>query len=122
MAALTAARLTLAALPFKWWRSSIGWSRSDPVNLSEAVDARRLAAHVDWASELLPFATKCLPRAMALSWMLRSKKIGHTVVFAVRPADRRGRDDDLHAWVEVRSEIVIGDLAGPWHETLRLGA
>lgn len=86
-----------------------------------AAESRRLAAHVDGAARRAPFQTKCLPRAMALSWMLRARKIDHAVVFAVRPEAERGSADQLHAWVEVAGETVIGDLPGPWVETLRLG-
>jgi len=84
-------------------------------------EAKRLAAHVEWAAKLLPFQTKCLGRAMALSWMLRRRRIGHIVVFAVRPPEMRGSDEDLHAWVEVGGQTVLGALPGPWVETLRLG-
>jgi len=28
----------------------------------------------------------------------------------------------LHAWVEVKGGTILGDLPGPWIETLRLGA
>ena len=82
----------------------------------------RLAADVEWAAKRLPFSTKCLPRAMALSWMLRRRRLPHTVVIAVRPNDLRHSADALHAWVEVGGEKIIGDLPGPWIETLRLGA
>jgi hypothetical protein len=84
-------------------------------------DAHRFAAHVEWAARLLPFSTKCLPRAMALSWILRSMGIAHCVTFAVRPAEHGGSDDQLHAWVDVAGETIIGELPGPWVETLRLG-
>jgi len=33
----------------------------------------------------------------------------------------RGTADDLHAWVEVAGKTILGDLPGPWVETLRLG-
>lgn len=87
----------------------------------DLAEAKRIAAHVEWGARRLPFATKCLPRAMALSWMLRRRRVAHVVVFAVRPAHLRGSDDDLHAWVEVGGEKIIGDLPGPWLETLRIG-
>jgi len=53
--------------------------------------------------------------------MLRARKIDHSIVFAVRPEAERGSADPLHAWVEVAGETVIGDVPGPWVETLRLG-
>jgi hypothetical protein len=58
---------------------------------------------------------------MALSWLLRKKKIAHFLVFAVRPSEIRTSADALHAWVEVGGTKVIGDVPGPWIEMLRLG-
>jgi hypothetical protein len=113
------ARLTVAALRFARWRDSLGGG--PPPAPDEIAEAVRLAAHVEWAARLLPFDTKCLPRAMALSWLLRGRCIGHAVIFAVRPAETRPSDDDLHAWVEVAGKPILGDLPGPWVETLRLG-
>ncbi|MFL6730244.1 MAG: lasso peptide biosynthesis B2 protein [Sphingomicrobium sp.] len=110
------ARLLIAWIPFDRWRGTLGFD--GPVRLS---DARRHAAVVEWAARRLPFAFKCLPRAMALSWILRRKRLGHTVVFAVRPAQLRNSADSLHAWVEVGGTTLIGELPGPWLETLRLG-
>jgi len=55
-----------------------------------------------------------------LSWMLRGRGIGHAFVFAVRPAGLRDDDDALHAWVEIDRAKILGDLPGPWVETLRL--
>jgi len=74
------------------------------------------------AAAWLPFSTNCLPRAMALSWMLRRTGIGHEVVLAVGPAHLRDSVDTLHAGVAVDGTRIIGDLPGPWLETVRLGA
>ena len=120
MAALAGARLLVALAPFEWWRKSLGFDSDGQT--AAASDARRVATQVERAATRLPFDTKCLPRAMALSWLLRQKRIGHTVVFAVRPADLRNSPDALHAWVEVDGSKVIGDLPGPWLQTLRLGS
>ena len=121
MAVLCVARIVVATLPFKWWRDTLGESRAiggtDYVSLS----TRRFAAHMEWAARLLPFQTKCLPRCMALSWILQCKQVNHCVVFAVRPAEQRASNDQLHAWVEVGNETIFGDLMGDWVETLRLG-
>lgn len=87
-----------------------------------ADEARQRARQVERAASWLPFGTKCLPRAMALSWLLRRERIRHAVIVAVRPPDWRDRRDALHAWVEVGGERVLGDLPGPWVETLRQGA
>ena len=117
---LTIAQLTVTVLPFKFWRNSLGHEGASPSKEAVA-EASLLAAHIEWAAKLLPFATKCLPQAMALSWMLRRRRLTHIVVFAVRPAEARSSVDALHAWLEVNGAKVIGDLAGPWIETLRLG-
>jgi hypothetical protein len=116
MALLCWARLLVAVVPFERWRGTLGCAAP-----SELAAAQRVAKLVEWAATRLPFDPQCLPRAMALSWMLRRRRLGHTVVIAVRPPEARGADDDLHAWVEVGSETIIGELPGPWVETLRLG-
>jgi hypothetical protein len=120
MVALSAARLIVATIPFKRWQNGLG-GPVEAVPQMTVADAASFAAHVEWAAKRLPFSTKCLPRAMALSWILRSRKIAHCVVFAVRPAELRGSNDQLHAWVEIGNEKIIGELPGPWIETLRLG-
>lgn len=84
-------------------------------------EANRIARQVEWAAERLPFTSKCLPRAIALSWVLRRKRIGHAVVIAARPEHMRQAGDVLHAWVEVSGAKILGELPGPWVETLRRG-
>ena len=121
MVALCAARLMIATIPFRRWRHGIGGTAAARASRQLSKDAVRLAAHVEWAAKRLPFETKCLPRAMALSWILRSRTIEHCLVFAVRPAELRGTDDQLHAWVEVAGDIILGKMPGPWVVTLRLG-
>jgi hypothetical protein len=118
MAMLCWARLVVAWAPFERWRDSLGDASGQP----NPAEARRLGSCVERAAERLPFATKCLPRAMALSWILRRRRIGHAVVFAVRPVHLRDSADTLHAWVEIDGAKLLGDLPGPWVETLRLGA
>lgn len=114
---LCRARLLVALVPLEHWRESLGESAGRPAS----AEARRLARQVESAAAWLPFETKCLARAMALSWLLRRFQIRHAVVFAVRPPALRNAPDALHAWVETEGAIIIGDLPGPWLETLRLG-
>jgi hypothetical protein len=118
MAELCRARLLIASAPFGSWRNSLGLDSSAGEHAGD--QARHLAADVKWAATKLPFAAKCLPQAIALSRLLRKKRIGHALVFAVRPPAMRGSDDDLHARVEVGGETVLGALPGPWVDTLRL--
>lgn len=113
MGLLCAARLLVAAVPFRLWRTWLGRSSGNG-GKGDVAAARRFAAQVNRAGSRLPFATKCLPRAMALSWLLRRARLPHRLVLAVRPPEQRGGGDDLHAWVEVSETIVLGDLPGPW--------
>ena len=110
---LLAARVLIAALPFRIWREWLG-GRAGGQQPADASAARRLAAQVERAAWRLPLIIKCLPQAMALSWLLRSAGMPHTLVFAARPLGHRDGSDDLHAWVEVADRIVLGDLPGPW--------
>ena len=119
--ALCAAQLLIRTIKFGRWRNTLGWTDECPLD-QRASTSGKLARHVEWASRLIPFSTNCLPCAMALSWMLRSRRIGHSLVFAVRPEDKRGAADKLHAWVEISGETKIGNIPGPWVETLRLGS
>ena len=127
MAMLAWARLAIATVPFERWRGSLGSERDragsgrEPASGDDVNRARRAATLIEHAARRLPFATKCLPRAMALSWMLRHRRIEHALVFAVRPAQERQSADALLAWVEIGGAKLIGDLPGPWVETLRLG-
>ena len=117
MKSLCRAKIEISGLPFERWRRSLGCSLAG----GDKAEARRWTSHVEWAARLLPFELKCLPQAVALSRLLSRRRIGHTLVFAVRPSDMRDQPDALHAWVEIAGEKIIGDLPGPWVETLRLG-
>jgi hypothetical protein len=121
--ALCGARLLIVFLPFRVWRSSLGHASSHiPERHGQLVaEGERLASHVEWAAHRLPFAAECLPQAMALSWLLRRRAIRHVLVFAVRPAGLRSAPDTLHAWIEIDGVTVLGELPGPWVQTLRLG-
>lgn len=130
MALLCVARLAVELLPFRYWRATLGRMAPADSGLGAGGDirsgwtagtagpARRLAVHVDRGATRLPFATKCLPRAMALCWLLRAADIGYVLKIAVRPAAARqarsANNDNLHAWVESGGSTVIGALPGPW--------
>lgn len=118
MAHLCWAQLLVSWLPFNRWRTSLGLDGD--MQAGSVKRATCLAADVDWAARKLPFTIKCLPRAMALSWMLRRRRLLHTIVIAVRPPNLRLSSDDLHAWVEVDGQTILGELPGPWVETLRI--
>jgi len=144
MLLLGVARLLIQLLPFRWWRATLGGvppCASEPPHTDSqpapgtivangpatgpALSALRLAVHIERGAARLPFVTKCLPRAMALGWLLRQAGIAYVLKFAARPtAVRQGtltrNDDSLHAWVEVGGIPVIGALPGPWLVVLTL--
>ncbi len=112
MAGLIVARGVVALVPLERWRGRFGMAGSAaPEALAEA---QRLAAHVRRGAGRLPFHVKCLPQALALSRMLRRRRIAHSLIIAARPDTARTGQDDLHAWIELGSAIVLGDLPGPW--------
>lgn len=110
MALLLLARGLIALVPIGHWRARLGQAGS-ATNLQRSM---QLAAQVERAAWRLPLPTRCLPRAMALSWLLRRQRIGHQVILALRPQGQRETGDALHAWVEVEGKIVLGELPGPW--------
>jgi Transglutaminase-like superfamily len=109
---LVLARLLIALVPLPRWQQHFGLGGDD--RPGDAAAARRCARHVDRAAGRLPLECKCLPRAMALSRILRRRKVSHRLTIAVRPLAERSGGDDLHAWVDVGGETVIGDLPGLW--------
>ena len=118
VALLVLARLLVRFAQFSSWRSRLGWPGS--ANAGQEAFARRLARHVERAATRLPGASRCLSQAMALSWMLRAQRVPHSVALMVRPKESRGGTDDLHAMVRCGAAIVLGNLPGPWIETLAL--
>lgn len=119
MVLLALARAFVALLPFARWRGHLGLAgAAAPAQFDLA---RLLAAHVDYGAARLRLPLKCLPRAMALSWLLRRHRIAHRVIMAARPqAGRANSPDALHAWVECLGETVLGELEGPWIVVLDL--
>ena len=118
MVLVGSARVLVRHARFAAWRARLGW----PGLADQAQDlrARHLARHVERAAGRLPGTSKCLPQAMALSWMLRRLHIPHRVALMARPASARGGVDDLHAMVRCGDAIILGNLPGPWIEMLVL--
>ena len=118
LALLLLARAMVRCLRFAVWRDRLGLP-----GVADAVQeqlAQRLGRHVERAAARLPGTSKCLPQAMALSWMLRSRRIPHHLELMIRPQQARGGVDDLHAMVRCNRRIVLGNLPGSWIEMLVL--
>lgn len=118
MALLIFARSLVGVVPLRLWSRWFGTPANlaephcGPVGPVDALRARRVGRAVGQAGNLLPFACKCLPRAMAGSIMLRRRAIPAALVIGVLPSGARGTGDDLHAWVACGAETVIGDGQG----------
>jgi len=101
---------------FRYWRGTLGRvgsaasPHSGPVGACASLRARRSSRAVQQAARRLPGETLCLPRAMALAWMLRRRAIPATVVLGVAESAQRGTLDDLHAWVTCDGEVILGQL------------
>lgn len=115
--ALLVGQMLIQLVPLRMWRKGLGLASG-----RSGQEAHSLARHVERAATRLPFRTRCLCRAVALSLMLRRRGVAHSLIIASRPLGRReGEEDDLHAWVESGGKIVLGELAGPWIEAARFG-
>ncbi len=70
--------------------------------------ARFWARRIERASQRLPGESKCLPRALALYWLLGTEGIATQLNVAIHAHDREG-DHALHAWLERNGVMLIGD-------------
>ena len=124
---LILSRLLVDFVRFGRWRGALGRvmpagpaGRSDDGCDAPDQHDRYLSRVVDRAALRLPLACRCLPRAMALQWMLMRRGKRPILVIGVLPGDRRGKLDDLHAWVELGGEVLIGAIAEPYVTLARL--
>lgn len=118
IAELLLAQITIRTLPVRRWRARFGLADD---HLAQACDAgATLPRHIERGANRLPFASRCLPRALALSRMLRRRRIGHRLVIAARPAGHGEEPRELHAWIEQGGEVLLGYQPGPWIPVLSL--
>ena len=113
MAWLVAARLLIARVRFGRWRGWLGApvaaETADPrLRLDANLARRRLARAVLRGAARLPGESRCLTQAMALLWMMRCRGLDGIIHLGVRPGQRRGGLDDLHAWVTHANEVLVG--------------
>lgn len=116
VAGLLAARVKIAALPFRRIASGLGVfvAPADPrVASAQApapADRARIAAQVGWAvtraARHVPFKAVCLPQAMAAHAMLRRRGIASAMHFGARRSDEK--PIDAHAWLDAAGVEVTG--------------
>ena len=93
--------VALRILPFRVVADRVG--RTARLNAGGAgTNPQRIAALVDAAGGVL--RASCLPRALALSRILRSRGVPHEVRIGIRK--RRGLE--AHAWVAESDRVLIG--------------
>lgn len=110
MLCLAWARLLVACLPFRWWRSVLGPLDGEPPQLDarqlkKAVDTGRIVREV---AERMPFAAVCLPQAMATRWMLARRGIGTRLRIGARRGEQLGSAMLVHAWLCAGDRVVTG--------------
>jgi len=115
---LALARVLIGQVRLKHWRGTLGRVAPGSVtpSLTEAAPGspqaqvqRRVVRAVLRGAERLPGDTVCLPRAMAVQWMLKRRGLPSALVFGVLPDHASGDMHALHAWVESGSRVLIGD-------------
>ncbi len=103
---LSVARVLVKWVPFGRWRRTVAMRDAAPMSNGNAraadaqsiARARRLARVVRRVARLMPFEAACLPRAVALQWMLRRRGVASRLVLGAR---RNLENDELqlHAWL-----------------------
>lgn len=110
-ACLIVARALIRGVRFARWRGWLGAMCRAPATVTGRCDVPRPAwlavGAVERADRRLG-GSKCLPRAMALHWMLARRRIPAVLRIGASIGLERGRIDDLHAWVTLGPAILIG--------------
>jgi hypothetical protein len=121
---LVVARFLVRFVPFHLWRPWVGEAvaaDSSPCSMQacnsellpggytpEAIShAHWVASCVERAATRLPGLSRCLPKAVALQWLLLRQSIHASTVIAFKIGDRSG-EDAYHAWVELDGEMLMG--------------
>ncbi|HUF32081.1 MAG TPA: lasso peptide biosynthesis B2 protein [Acidimicrobiales bacterium] len=104
---LTVAKVAVAVVPFRLLRRVLGQHSpaGDETFGPLPPAAWRCGRAVEAAARRLPFATACLPRAIAGQLMLRRRGLAGTVVFGLARQDGALLN---HAWLEHEGAAVLG--------------
>lgn len=117
LAALLAARIAMACLPFRCIAAWLGTpGAQNPAALTP--EQMRTAQAIGWAVRALgrrvPWDGRCLAQALAATAMLRRRHLEGTVSFGVSAGQAAGFD--AHAWVSVGAAVIAG---GPHHHRFK---
>lgn len=115
-AGLIAARVKIAALPFRRIARGLGTfvPPADPriaaCRAPAPADQARIAGQVSWAvtraAHHVPFKAVCLPQAMTAHAMLRRRGIASAMHFGARRSAEK--PIDAHAWLDAAGVEVTG--------------
>lgn len=106
IAYLAAARLAVAALPF---RAIAKWMSHPTVGGDGAAAPRRMAVAVERAARRVPWRAVCIHQGIACQRMLRRRGVPSDFVYGLTSV---GGELKAHVWVEWNGEILIGDHVG----------
>jgi len=111
MILLVVARLLIMLIPIRYWRASLGQPTASRSSFSMVGDpaVRSVIRAVKRAAGSLPLSLACLPRAMAVQWMLARRCIPSVFIIGVAEATDAKQAPPLHAWVEAGGRVVIGE-------------
>lgn len=112
---LLLAQALIRWVPLRWWRGSLG--RPGAAVLAHETKFPGTAPQIEYdvrravysACARLPVKLVCLPRAIAVQWMLRRRGLGSSLVIGVLPGteSKDGRHA-FHAWVEREGRVLVG--------------
>lgn len=108
MALLVLARYLIRAVPMKRWRGTLG-KLGEPRAGQFDANYRDVSRAVVRAAGKLPGEYVCLPRAMAVQWMLRRRGLPSAIIIGVTPQQTGAKSHAFHAWVEGGGQIIIGE-------------
>ena len=109
---LALSRALVRYVPLRHWRSCLDTS-APPGRCATAAGSsgtesgsRAVGWVVRRVARRLPFDARCLPQAVAAQWMLRRRRIPSQLRLGAR--DGTGPDMEMHAWLLVDGEAVVG--------------
>ena len=106
--ALIAAAVIVRFVPIGIWRRLSGSKAPTVAGTVPDVRIALVRAAVDHAERRLGRSFKCLPRAMAMTAMLRRRGIASSLIIGVSERAEGADPRRLHAWVETNGEVAIG--------------
>jgi Transglutaminase-like superfamily len=105
---LAAVRVSMFVLPFHSLRSLVDWAAQPPLRLrrTEQMSVGQIAWAINVASDYVPRAATCLPRALAGQVLLG--RYGFPAQVHIGIARAANGLVEGHAWVESEGSVVIG--------------